>query len=110
MSEVNVTQGDRDRAAEITSLYEMRNVVRSGRYDEHAYVQAFAAHRHAALLEGVRLGLEAARRAGTLVDPFCSDDRNTSAAGHAWTRGVHDFLREIVALDPAAIIAARGQG
>lgn len=96
MSEVNVTEADRHMAAEIVVAAEMRDLIRSGRYDAHPYVQAFAAHRRAALLEGVRLGLEAA---GKVVQAAQYDPA-------PWCKS-----REIMAqMDPAAIIAARGEG
>jgi len=46
-----VTQADRDAAASITAMAELREMVAGGDYDEHAYVQAFARHRRATAAE-----------------------------------------------------------
>ena len=43
MTDVTVTQADRDAAAEIAVLVEMRELILSGRADEHA--MPFARHR-----------------------------------------------------------------
>lgn len=66
-------------------------------------VQAFTAHRHAALLEGVRLGLEAAGERIRISPLYSSTDQVQQAS--FWT--ARDLVR---ALDPAAIIARRGEG
>lgn len=64
MTEPTVTQADREAAAAIAVLVEMRELILAGRVDHHA--EAFARHReqaHAAgLAEGVALGIEAALR------------------------------------------------
>lgn len=87
MNEVIVTQEDRD-----TWQRYMQAII----LHETTGPQVVAEIRHAALLEGVRLGLEAGAKA-------------VQAAQHdpaPWCKA-----REIMAaLDPAAIIAKRGEG
>lgn len=58
-----VTQADREAAALVVVVQELREIVRAGRYDEHDYVQAFARHRLAEREIGIaqywrRLGRE----------------------------------------------------
>lgn len=47
----DVTQADRDAAALIVVVQELRKIIREGGYDEHDYVQDFARHREVAAAE-----------------------------------------------------------
>lgn len=58
MTEPTVTQADRERAASIAVLTEMRELILAGRADHHAV--PFARWREADLAEGVEMGIEAA--------------------------------------------------
>lgn len=77
--ELEITDGDREAAASVAVLAEMRELILSGRADHHA--EPWALHRQRGKLEGARLALEAI----SLI--------------------VHDQDRETVAaLDPAKIV------
>jgi hypothetical protein len=107
MTEPTVTQEDREAAAFI--VYEemrgsqnwpaaktTRDRIKTGGWDGHYIVQAFARHRHAAeqraLAEGVALGIEAAKLALKTANGI-----NKAAL---W-----DVNHVLGTLDPAAIIA-----
>ncbi|MDF8335160.1 hypothetical protein [Novosphingobium cyanobacteriorum] len=45
MSDIEITQEDRNAAASVTVLSSMRSLIRLGKSDDHPLVQAFAAHR-----------------------------------------------------------------
>lgn len=76
---VMVTQEDREAAASVAVLAEMRELILSGRADHHA--EPWALHRQRGKLEGARLALEEV----SLI--------------------IHDQDRETVAaLDPAKIV------
>lgn len=51
MREVKVNQRDRLAAAKICTITEMRELIIAGLADDHLYVQEFAAHRMAALVD-----------------------------------------------------------
>ena len=52
---VEITKADRDAAASLVALAELRPMLLSGRHDDHPYIQAFATHREAGELAGVRI-------------------------------------------------------
>lgn len=77
--ELEITDGDREAAASVAVLAEMRELILSGRADHHA--EPWALHRQRGKLEGARLAIEAI----SLI--------------------IHDQDRETVAaLDPAKIV------
>lgn len=59
---VEVKPCDREAAADMATATELREIIRSGRFDDHPYTQAFAAHREAAIAPLVEM-LEEAERA-----------------------------------------------
>ncbi len=110
-SEPMVTDADRKAAADVldeisalldhVGIGQVADLIRDGEYDEHDVMPYFIAHRQAALIEGVRLGIEAGAPAMQAVQcPF--DDHATA---HAYERGMLDALAAIRALSPEAIAA-----
>jgi len=92
---VEVTQEDREAAASVAVLVEMRELILSGRADHHA--EPWAIHRHRGKLEGARLAIEAA----ATVAPSKTPSGECETVGQ-WTRRT---LREAIrALDPAKIV------
>ena len=59
---IEPTPSDRETAAKLVVMAELRELIRDGRLDDGPMVQAVAAHAKRARLEGIRLGLEAARK------------------------------------------------
>lgn len=121
MSEVNVTQGDRDaadttlkRLAEwLSEQMEAKISFADHEGDNCEMRQAFAAHRQAALVEGVRLGLEAAGKACVQAEadfqsPEYATGQPLSSLNERYA--CRTCASEIAALDPEAIIAKRGEG
>lgn len=91
VSDVQITDADREVAASYAVLSEMREMIRAGRVDHHA--EAAAKHRHAAMIEGARLMQEAALRALKTVQ--------YSPAPYT------DGKARIEALDPAKVTAPK---
>lgn len=58
MTSPTITQADREAAASVAALVEMRELILAGKADHHA--EPFARHREAALIEGARMALDAA--------------------------------------------------
>lgn len=120
MDKVTVTEADRTTAADVldeisalldhVGIGQVADLIRDGEYDEHDIMPYIAAHRHAAMLEGVRLGLEAG--AGPLDDVGIEiEDALVSEGIFTWGSDGERFERmfEVVmtqrrALDPAAIV------
>lgn len=84
MSEPTITQADRERAASIAVLQEMRDLILAGRADHHA--EPFARWREADIAEGMEIMREAAIERLKFMSCTC--------------------FRKLRALDPAAILAA----
>ena len=104
-----VTNEDREAAAAIVyaenkdglnwaSAKGMRDHISGGHWDEHRAVQAFAAHREAAMIEGARMALDAADRELALT---CL--ANIEAPSE-WIDGFEHAGRRVRSLDPAAIV------
>lgn len=101
----DVTQADRDAAAQYLSYDDTADLMRWSIPDHLKDFQClsewFAAHRQAALLEGIRFGLDAA--AADALTWFPADSATAQRSG-----GVVASIR---ALDPAVVLAAhRGEG
>ena len=90
---VDVTQADLDAAKALCDYFCWVTI-------PDDVVQAFAAHRKAALLEGVRLGLEAASSA---VIGYIHPD-------YPRPPGEPFASAQVKAIDPAAVLATRGGG
>lgn len=93
-----VTQADRDAAASITAMAELREMVAGGDYDEHAYIQAFAryrlataaefAAREAALVEALRnLSDRWFLNGGELTAPAYVEAKALIARAHTTSEG-----------------------
>jgi len=52
-----IAQADREAAARLAALAELRPMLLSGRHDDHPYIRIVAAHREAGELAGVRIGM-----------------------------------------------------
>jgi len=85
----SVTEADREAAASVAVLVEMRELILSGRADHHA--EPFTNHRQAGMIEGARLMQEAVIEA-IRKTPL---GRETIA---------------VRALDPAAIVKGKSDG
>lgn len=79
MTEPTITQADRERAASLAVLQEMRELILAGRADHHA--EPFARWREADLAEGVAIMREANRAtfhrikeaADAILAPLCAE-------------------------------------
>lgn len=99
-SELMVTDADRE-AVHAMIREEWPLAAKMSLRNPSSLYAIFARHRQAALIEGVRLGIEAAAPAMQAVQcPF--DDHATA---HAYERGMLDALAAIRALSPEAIAA-----
>lgn len=95
---VEVTQEDREAAASVAVLAEMRELILSGRADHHA--EPWAIHRQRGKLEGARLAIEA-------VLPEVVTDWTIDAHGahcRCTTCELNIAEDSIRALDPAKIV------
>lgn len=90
--EVEITDGDREAAASVAVLAEMRELILSGRADHHA--EPWALHRQRGKLEGARLAIEAAAKDAEEWFPFDTSKRYPSFG----------VVASIRALDPAKIV------
>lgn len=93
--QVEVTDVDREAAAAYTGLTDSlaSKMILTGKFDDGQAVQAFARHREAARIEGIRLGLETAAN--------CVTER--SAALQARAVDAVRTVSAIRAIDPAVI-------
>lgn len=84
---VEVTDEDRQAAASVAVLAEMRELILSGRADHHA--EPWAIHRRRGKLEGARLAIEAAAEWLENAPPHLS---------------MQEYANSIRALSPAKIV------
>ena len=99
---VEVTQADREAAASVAVLPEMRELILAGRADHHA--EPFARHRTAAMEAGARMMQEAAADwLRGISDPGATfQDRRL-----AYQLAASQFAEEIAALDPAEVVKGK---
>ena len=95
MDKVEVTDADREAAARIAVLTEMRELILAGRADHHA--EPFAHHRQAAMIEGARIMQREAVADVLEWYPGGSIDRPGYAAAKA-------LVASLQSLSPEAII------
>jgi len=96
-----ISQKGRQAAADALAWYigedsstSLRQAIIAGKDDGHYLVQAFAAHRQAAMIQGARLMQEAA------ID-ICAGLQRNSTFGERW--GCEQCVDAIEALDPTTI-------
>ena len=96
-----ITQADREAAASLVALAELRPMLLSGRHDDHPYIRIVAAHREAGELASARIERAAVVAWLRAVD-WCDESRAyVDCFADALERGEH-------ITDPAVVIARNG--
>lgn len=81
--QVKVTQADREAAAAVAIVSDLRPIILEGRMDWHIYTQAFARHRIAAqaeLLEALEFLADAASASKGFASPMALGQARTAIA------------------------------
>lgn len=103
---VEVTKEDREAAASVAVLAEMRELILSGRADHHA--EPWAIHRQRGKLEGARLALEVAIREADeharLAWKIGEREGQSSICSSGRNYGARAVGQSIRALSPAKIV------